>query len=144
MMGSEARFYRRQKVPLFEVGNNMERNKSFTGFRHKRKMRFNLSCNLAKYLDRGWGFKGWKHNRRAPHHVIQATASEGVATGSYVTSKVGFELATFRTEGTKQDQLATTPNYYHNSFCSSSSSGNSSTTVVVVTAAVEIIIILIN
>ena len=94
-------------------------------------------------MDRGWGFKGWKHNRRAPHHDIQATASEGVATGSYVASKVGFELATFRTEGNNQDQLATKPNYCYNSRSSSSSSGSSSTTVVVVTAAVEIIIIII-
>ena len=36
---------------------------------------------------------------RAPHHVIQATTSEGLAQGSYVVAKVGFEAVTFRNEG---------------------------------------------
>ena len=38
---------------------------------------------------------------RAPHHVIQATTSEGLAHGPYVVARVGFEPATFRTKGTE-------------------------------------------
>jgi len=34
--------------------------------------------------------------RRAPHHVIQTTASEVIAQGPYVASRVGFEPATFQ------------------------------------------------
>jgi len=29
--------------------------------------------------------------RRVPHHVIQATASEGLAQGPYMVARVGFE-----------------------------------------------------
>jgi len=37
--------------------------------------------------------------RRAPHHVIQATTSEGLAQGPYVVARVGFKLvAIFRTK----------------------------------------------
>jgi len=35
------------------------------------------------------------------HHVIQATASEGLAQGPYVVARVGFKPATLRTEGTE-------------------------------------------
>src|SRR6218665_1358893 len=38
---------------------------------------------------------------RAPHHVIQATTSEGLAQGPYVVARVGFEPATFHTQGTE-------------------------------------------
>jgi len=34
-----------------------------------------------------------------PHHVIQATTSEGLAQGPYVVARVGFKPVTFRTEG---------------------------------------------
>ena len=46
--------------------------------------------------------------RRAPHHVIQATTNEGLAQGPYVTARVVFEPATFRTEGTEYHHSATT------------------------------------
>ena len=36
---------------------------------------------------------------RAQHHVIQATMSEGLAQGSYVVARVGFEPATLQTKG---------------------------------------------
>jgi len=39
--------------------------------------------------------------RRAPHHVMQATTSEGLAHGPYVAARWGSERATFRTEGTE-------------------------------------------
>jgi len=42
---------------------------------------------------------------RAPHHVIQATTSEGLAQSPYVAAS-GIEPATFRT---KHHQSATTP-----------------------------------
>ena len=35
---------------------------------------------------------------RVPHHIMQATASEGLAQGAYVAARLGFEPATFRTE----------------------------------------------
>ena len=41
--------------------------------------------------------------------ALQATASEGLAQGPYVAARVGFEPATFRTEGTKLHHRATTP-----------------------------------
>ena len=44
----------------------------------------------------------------APHHVIQATSSEGLAQGPYV-SAIWIEPATFCTEGTENHQSATTP-----------------------------------
>jgi len=43
---------------------------------------------------------------RAPHHVIQATMSEGLAQGPYMVAKVGFEPATLQTQGT---ELTTEP-----------------------------------
>ena len=46
--------------------------------------------------------------RRAPHHVTKATTSEGLAKGSYVADRMGFEQATFRTEGTEHHHWATT------------------------------------
>jgi len=42
-----------------------------------------------------------KQPRRVPHHVIQATASEGLAQGPYMVAKVGFEPATLLIEGTE-------------------------------------------
>ena len=39
--------------------------------------------------------------RRPPYHGIQATTSEGLAQGPYVAARVGFEPATFHTEGTE-------------------------------------------
>ena len=42
-------------------------------------------------------------------HVIQALTSEVFAQGPYVAARVGFEPATFRTEGTEHHHLATTP-----------------------------------
>ncbi len=33
--------------------------------------------------------------------ALQATTSEGLAQGPYVAARVGFEPATFRTQGTK-------------------------------------------
>ena len=36
--------------------------------------------------------------RRAPHHNIQATPSEGFAQGPYLVARVGFETATFHAE----------------------------------------------
>src|SRR6218665_3184388 len=44
--------------------------------------------------------------RRAPHHVIQATTSKGLAQGPYVQARVGFEPATLQTQGT---ELTTEP-----------------------------------
>src|SRR6218665_577062 len=38
--------------------------------------------------------------RGAPHYVIQATTSEGLAQGPYLATRMGFEPATFRIEGT--------------------------------------------
>ena len=38
---------------------------------------------------------------RAPHHVIQATTSEGLAQGPYVAARVRFEPATLRMQGTE-------------------------------------------
>ena len=35
---------------------------------------------------------------RVPHHVMQATTSEGLAKGRYVAANVGFEPATFQTQ----------------------------------------------
>jgi len=32
--------------------------------------------------------------RRAPHHVIQATTSEGLAQGPYMVARVGFKSVT--------------------------------------------------
>jgi len=46
---------------------------------------------------------------RAPHHVIQATTSEGLAQGPYVAARVGFKPATFSIEFTKHHHSATTP-----------------------------------
>jgi len=34
-----------------------------------------------------------------PHHVIQAIASEGLAQGSHVAARVGFQHAILRTQG---------------------------------------------
>ena len=45
--------------------------------------------------------------RRAPHNVIQATTSEGLAQGPYVAAS-GMKSAIFRTEGTDHHQSATT------------------------------------
>src|SRR6218665_803423 len=47
--------------------------------------------------------------RRAPHHVIQATTSEGVAQSPYmsVAARVGVEPSTLRTEGTKHHYSVT-------------------------------------
>ena len=42
----------------------------------------------------------------APHYVIQATTSEGLAQGPYMADRVGFEPATLWMQGTK---LATEP-----------------------------------
>ena len=39
--------------------------------------------------------------RGALHHVIQATASEGLAQGLYVAGRVGLASITLRTEGTE-------------------------------------------
>ena len=36
-----------------------------------------------------------------PHHVIQATMSEGLAQGQYMAARVGFEPATLQMQGTK-------------------------------------------
>ena len=36
-----------------------------------------------------------KQSHRAPHHVIQATTSEGLAQGPYVAAKGGFEPVIF-------------------------------------------------
>jgi len=47
--------------------------------------------------------------RSASHHVIQSTTSEGLAQGPYVATRVGFEPATFRTEGTEHHNSTTTP-----------------------------------
>ena len=49
--------------------------------------------------------------RRAPHHIIQATMSEGIAQGPYIAAKVGFEPATLQTQDT---ELTTEPphNYF--------------------------------
>ena len=44
--------------------------------------------------------------RRVPHHVLQATTSEGLAQGPYVAAKMGFEPATLRMQGT---ELTTEP-----------------------------------
>jgi len=38
-MRSEARLYTRQKTHLFKVGNKLDSNKFFKGFRKKRKIR---------------------------------------------------------------------------------------------------------
>ena len=46
------------------------------------------------------------------HHVlrvIQAITSEGLAQGPYVAATVGFEPATFRTEGTEHHHRANKP-----------------------------------
>ena len=51
---------------------------------------------------------------RAPHHVIQATASEGLGQGHYVAVRVGFKLAIFCTEGTEHHHSATTPRWFDN------------------------------
>ena len=48
-------------------------------------------------------------SRRVPHHVIQATTSEGLAQGPYVAARVGFKPATFSIEFTKHHHSATTP-----------------------------------
>ena len=44
--------------------------------------------------------------RRAPHHVIQAAASEGLVQGHYVAARVGLKPVTLRTQGT---ELTTEP-----------------------------------
>jgi len=44
--------------------------------------------------------------RRAPHHVIQAITSEGLARGPYVEARGGVGPATFRTKGTKHHHSA--------------------------------------
>ena len=44
--------------------------------------------------------------RRAPHHVIRATTSEGLAQGPYVVARVGFEPVTLLMQGT---ELTTEP-----------------------------------
>ena len=48
--------------------------------------------------------------RILPHNVIQATMTKGLAHGPYVTARVVFEPATFRTEGTEHHHWATSPN----------------------------------
>ena len=50
--------------------------------------------------------------RRAPHYVIQATTSEGLAQGLLMVGRVGFKPATFLTEGTKHHHWATMPSKY--------------------------------
>ena len=50
--------------------------------------------------------------RSAPHNVIQAPTSEGLAQGPYVAAKVVFKPATFHTEDTKYHPSATTPHNY--------------------------------
>ena len=52
----------------------------------------------------------------APHHVIQATTSEGLAKDPYVWARVGFEPATLRTRYlslTHQAPTLTTLAYTH-------------------------------
>ena len=44
--------------------------------------------------------------RWAPHHVIQATTSEGLAQGPYLAARVGLEPATLRMQST---ELTTVP-----------------------------------
>ena len=51
--------------------------------------------------------------RRATHHVIHATTSEELVRGPYVEARVGFEPATFLTEGTEHHNWATTPRRTH-------------------------------
>ena len=41
--------------------------------------------------------------RSAPHHIIQATTSEGLAQGPYMAARVGFEPATNRTKVTESN-----------------------------------------
>ena len=43
---------------------------------------------------------------RAPHHVIQAIASEGLAQGPYVEARGGVKPATFCIEGTDHHHSA--------------------------------------
>ena len=47
-----------------------------------------------------------RQSRRAPHQVVQAATSEGLAQGSYVVARVGFKPATLRMQGT---ELTTEP-----------------------------------
>src|SRR6218665_2942606 len=59
------------------------------------------------------GFTGVEFNCKAAtqgaHHIIQATKSEGLAQGPYVAARVGFEPATFCSEGIEHHHSATTP-----------------------------------
>jgi len=50
-----------------------------------------------------------KGSHRAPHHVTQATTSEGLAQGPYVAARGGDKPATFCMEGTEHHHLTTTP-----------------------------------
>ena len=49
---------------------------------------------------------------RAPHHIVQATTSAGLAQGPYV-ARVGFEPATMRMQGT---ELTTEPPHPKSSY----------------------------
>ena len=50
-------------------------------------------------------------SHRAPHLVIQAITSEGLAQGPYVATRGGVEPATFRTEGTEHNNSASPLSY---------------------------------
>ena len=54
----------------------------------------------------------WQCVRVNTPEALQATVSEELAQGPYVAVRVGFEPATFRTEGTKPYHWATTPYKY--------------------------------
>ena len=59
------------------------------------------------------GFPGVEFNCKAAtqgaHHIIQAITSEGLAQRAYVAARVGFEPATFCSEGIEHHHSATTP-----------------------------------
>ena len=50
---------------------------------------------------------------RAPHHVIQATTSEGLAQGPYVVARVRFKSATLLMKGTELTTEPPRPGDFH-------------------------------
>ena len=48
---------------------------------------------------------------RTPHHIIQATTSEGLAQGPYVVARVWFEPATLRMQGRELTTEPLRPSY---------------------------------
>ena len=85
-------------IIIFSFIYNLTHRRMFTGKVWTGGSRLLQESNLAT-----------RQPRRAPHHVIQTTTSEGLAQGPYMVAIVGFEPETFHTEGTEHHHWATTP-----------------------------------